>query len=312
MSLPENYLSYPQRHHGMDHERYTWSDLFEREPVHWPDKARVALWVMPILQWFPLDMTAKPFRAPGGLTMPFPDFRHYTNRDYGNRVGIYRILQLLDDLKIPASVALNAAIAERYPSLIRELLSHDVEIVAHGQDMGRVHHSGLSREDENALIRNALETLRAATGQSVSGWLSPGRAQSTNTPDLLASNSVRYSCDWANDDMPYAMKVSQGTHYAMPMSYETDDRMVALDFHQNEIEWLQQIKDRFDVLYRESEQYGGRIISLPLHAWVAGVPYRIGRVREALEYMLSHGGVWAARGSDILSAFIASQGARHA
>lgn len=311
MSLPENYLSYSQRHHGMDHERYGWSDLFERKPVRWPNKARVALWVMPILQWFPLNMTAKPFRAPGGLTMPFPDFRHYTNRDYGNRVGIYRILRLLDDLKIPASVALNAAIAERYPSLIRELLSHDVEIVAHGQDMGKVHHSGLSREDEHTLIRDALETLRTATGQNVSGWLSPGRAQSYNTPDLLASNGVRYSCDWANDDMPYAMNVSQGTHYAMPMSYEADDRMVMLDFHQNEIEWLQQIKDRFDVLYRESEQYGGRVISVPLHAWVAGVPYRIGRVREALEYMMSHEGVWAATGSDILSAFVESQGAGH-
>lgn len=312
MSLPDDYLEYSQRHHGMDHLRYGWSDLFERPSVSWPGDARIALWVMPILQWFPLNMTAKPFRAPGGLTMPFPDFRHYTNRDYGNRVGIYRILRVLDELKIPASVALNAAIAQRYPALMRELARHDIEIVAHGQDMGKTHHSGLSVEDEEALIHDALQTLRGATGQSVSGWLSPGRSQSYNTPDLLARHGVAYSCDWANDDMPYAMNVSEGTHYAMPMAYEAEDRMMMLDLHQSETEWLQQTKDRFDVLYRESAQYGGRVFSLPLHAWVSGIPYRIGCVREALEYMLAKDGVWAATGCDILSAFKASQGVRHA
>jgi len=307
MSLTDDYLNYAERRHGMDHTLYPWSDLFERPQVTWPNGARVALWVMPILQWFPLDMSAKPFRAPGGLTMPFPDFRHYTNRDYGNRVGIFRILNVLDELGIPASVALNAAVAERYPALLEALTQRKLEIVAHGQDMGQVHHSGLSREEEERLIVGALDTLRSASGQAVTGWLSPGRAQSANTPSLLAAHGVTYSCDFANDDLPFAMDTGSGKHYAMPLAYETDDRVVMQDFHHTELDWLTQVKDRFDVLYRESAQYGGRVMSVPLHAWVSGVPYRIGVVREALKYMLNHDGVWAARGDEILAAFERSQ-----
>ena len=89
----------------------------------------------------------------------------------------------------------------------------------------------------------------------------------------------------------------------MPFAQETDDRTVMLDFHHTEDDWLAQVKDSFDVMLRESREYGGRVMSLPLHAWVAGVPYRIGVVRQALEYMLGHDGVWAATGSDILAAF---------
>lgn len=311
MAMTDDYFQYPFRDHRMDHELYGWSDLFERPPVVWPGGARVALWVTPILQWFPLDAPAKPFRAPGGLTMPYPDFRHYSCRDYGNRVGIFRILDVLKDLGIPSSVALNAAVAERYPALVRELLAEKVELVAHGLDMGHLHYTGLDRADESALIERTLATLRDATGNApIQGWLSPGRSQSFNTPELLAEHGLQYCCDWANDDMPYVMHTPKGELFAMPLAQETDDRAVTLEFHHNENDWLQQVKDRFDVLYRESAQYGGRIVSIPLHAWVMGVPYRVGKVREALSYMLGHKGVWAATGSDILDAFKASE-ARH-
>lgn len=311
MSLPDTYLHYSQRHYGMDHTLYPWSDLFERTPVVWPNGARIALWVMPIMQWFPLNMKGKPFKAPGALTMPFPDFRHYTNRDYGNRVGIFRLLRLLKSLNVPSSVAMNSAIAERYPALVKELAAFDIEVLAHGVDMDTLHYTGLSLDQEAAQIDQALTTLRHLTGQPVTGWLSPGRAQSDNTPTLLAQQGVRYSCDWANDDLPYVMQTSAGDHVAMPMAYETDDRFVMLEMHQSDVEWAQQIKDRFDVLYRESAEYGGRVMSLPLHAWVAGVPYRTPRVREVLEYILGHEGVWAATGSQILDAFQASGGAHH-
>jgi peptidoglycan/xylan/chitin deacetylase (PgdA/CDA1 family) len=295
----------------MDHDRYGWSDLFERAPVAWPGGAKVALWVTPILQWFPLNAGAKPFRAPGGLTMPYPDLRHYTNRDYGNRVGIFRILDVLDELGCPASVAMNAAVAERYPALVGEVTGRGHEILAHGQDMGTLHHSGLSAEEEAAIVSRALATLRQASGQPVAGWLSPGRAQSFATPDILAANGVRYACDWANDDMPFAMRTVRGPLWAMPLAQETEDRTVLLEFHHTEDEWLRQLKDRFDVLYREADRFGGRIVSVPLHAWVAGVPYRIGIVREALSYMLGHDAVWAASGAEILAAFQASSGSSH-
>lgn len=303
MPLPGDYLRYPERHHGMDHDRYPWSHLFDRKPVAWPNQARVALWIMPVVQWFPLDMAAKPFCAPGGLTMPYPDTRHYTSRDYGNRVGIFRILSVLDKFALPASFAVNAAVADRYPALMRALTGERREIVAHGVNAGQVHHSGLSLEAETAIVRHTLDVLRLASGQAVTGWLSPGRAQSFATPDILAEHGVTYACDWANDDMPYVMRTKSGELYAMPLAQETDDRTVLLDFRHTEDAWLQQIKDRFDVLHRESARYGGRIISLPLHAWVIGTPARIGYLREALDYILDHEGVWPATGAEILAAF---------
>jgi len=306
MSLDAAYLAYPHRHHGMDHDRYDWSDLFARPKVQWPGNAHVALWIVPILQWFPFNAPAQPFRAPGALTMPYPDLRHYTNRDYGNRVGIFRILDVLAEYKAPTSIALNTAIAQRYPALLDALLAQPVELIAHGKDMGHVHSSALTPEAEHALIEESLSILRTRSDQAIHGWLSPGRSQSFHTPDILAAHGVRYSCDWANDDMPYRLRTAQGRHYAMPLAYETDDRVLLQEMHQNEQEWLTQIKDRFDVLYRESTQAGGRIMSLPLHAWVSGVPYRIPALREALRYMLEHDGVWAATGADILSAFLAA------
>jgi hypothetical protein len=306
MPLPDDHLRYPRRRHGMDHDLYPWSDLFDRPRVAWPNGARVALWVAPILQWFPINATGKPFRPPGGLTMPYPDYRHYTNRDYGSRVGIFRILDVLSDLKIPGSVAMNAAVAERYPVLVEEVVSRGHEVVAHGFDMDRLHHGGLAVEEETELVRSTLDILRSASGQQVTGWLSPGRSQSHATLGLLAAHGVRYACDWANDDMPFVMTTPSGPIHAMPFAQETDDRTVMLDFHHTEDDWLLQVKDRFDLLYREAERHGGRIVCVPLHAWVAGVPYRIGIVREALAYMTGHEGVWAATGAEILAAFRAS------
>src|SRR5690606_1435323 len=178
MALTDDYFQYPHRGHRMDHDLYQWSDLFERKPVKWPGGARVALWVTPILQWFPFDAPATPFRAPGGLTMPYPDFRHYSSRDYGNRVGIFRILDVLKELNIPLSVALIAVIARRYPTLVEALLEQDAELIAHGMDMGHLHYGGQPRDEEAQLIEQSLELLRTASGKDVKGWLSPGRSQS--------------------------------------------------------------------------------------------------------------------------------------
>jgi peptidoglycan/xylan/chitin deacetylase (PgdA/CDA1 family) len=303
MSMPESYLDYPSRRYGMDHDRYDWSDLFRRKPVSWPQGARIALSVVTHLQHFPLDMPSKPFKAPGALSMPYPDFRYYTNRDYGNRVGAFRVLTLLREKRLKTTFAINGVIASRYPALVRAVVADGHEIVAHGLDMGKVHHSGLGLDEEDAIVGEALGLLRRATGQKVEGWLSPGRAQGFNTPDILTKNGVTYSLDWANDDLPYETRTKEGPLLAMPLAYETDDRVVANEYFQSEPEWAQQVKDRFDVLYRESAEYGGRIMSLPLHSWVSGMPYRVEYLREVLDYILGHNGVWNAPVGEIAVVF---------
>lgn len=303
MSMPDSYLDYPMRRYGMDHDRYEWSDLFERKPVVWPNGARIALSLVTHVQHFPLDMPAKPFKAPGALSMPYPDFRYFTNRDYGNRVGIFRILRLLAAQGLKTSFAVNGCLAARYPALVKAIAADGHEIIAHGLDMGKVHHSGLEADAEDAIIAEALSLLRGLTGQKVEGWLSPGRAQSFNTPDLLAKNGVTYGLDWANDDMPYEMRTTHGPLLSVPMAYETDDRVVSDEYFQSEAEWAQQVKDRFDVLYRESAVYGGRVMSIPLHSWVTGMPYRIKFLGEVLGHILSHEGVWTASAGEIAAAF---------
>ena len=303
MPMPDSYLEYPARRYGMDQDRYEWSDMFERKPLVWPGKARVALSIVTHLQHFPLDMPAKPFKAPGALSMPYPDFRYYTNRDYGNRIGAYRVLRLLAELGLKTSFAINGIIASRYPALVRAVVEGGHEVVAHGLDMGKVHHSGLAVDEEDGIVAEALRLLREASGQKVEGWLSPGRAQGFNTPEILVKNGVGYSLDWANDDLPYEMRTKEGALLAMPLAYETDDRVVANEYFHSEADWVQQVKDRFDVLYRESAEHGGRVMSLPLHSWVSGMPYRVEYLREVLDHILSHDGVWNAPVSEIATAF---------
>jgi len=308
MSIPDAYLQYAQRRYGMDHDRYDWSILPQRHPVTWPNEARVALWVVPALEWFPLDMKGQPFKAPGAMQTAYPDLRHYTLRDYGNRVGIFRIMQALERHGIRASVAVNAAVAQRYPSLIKACVARNWEIIANGQDMDHLHHGGLAREAEQALVQSTLQTLRAASGQPVRGWLSPAKSESFATPDLLRAAGVDYACDWVNDDMPYPMRTAGGTLHAMPHPVDIDDYTILVQNHHTEDDFRDQLCDQFDVLYRESQTQGGRIMAIALHPWVIGQPYRIGALEQALAHIMRHRGVWAATGSEILDAWTASQG----
>jgi len=307
VSLPADYLQYPWRRHGMDHDRYPYTPLFERKPVSWPNGAKLALWVVPALEFFPLNPSGKPFKAPGSMVTPYPDLRHYTTRDYGNRVGIYRIFRVLDALGIPASVACNSSVAERYPALLEEVTARGWELVGHGVDMNSLHYGGLDESAEAAQIDQALGTLRKASGQAVTGWLSPAKSESFATPDLLASQGIEYVCDWVNDDMPYPMTSREGALHSMPHSTELSDRQILIDYHCSEDEYVEQVSDAFDCLYAEADRTGGRILSLPLIPYISGLPYRIQALRRALEYVLSHEHVWAATGADILDAWRKAQ-----
>ena len=307
MSLPKEQLEYPLRRYGMDHDRYDWSMLPRRKPVSWPGGARVALWIVPALEWFPLDMKGVPFKPPGAMQTAYPDLRHYTLRDYGNRVGIFRIMQVLDKLGLHASVAVNAAVAVRYPALIRECTARNWEIIANGLDMDHLHHAALPLDDERKLISRSLDLLRQASGQAVRGWLSPAKSESANTLDLLGATGLDYVCDWVNDDMPYTLRTVGGPLVAMPHAIDMDDHTILVQNHHSEDDFRDQLCDQFDVLYRESATQGGRIMALSLHPWVIGQPYRIGALEEALQHMLRHTGVWAATGSEILDAWKAGQ-----
>ena len=305
--LPADYMDYPLRRYGMDHERYDWSMLPDRKPVAWPQQARVALWVVPALEWFPLNMAGVPFKPPGAMQTAYPDLRHYTLRDYGNRVGIFRIMKALEKHGIRPTVAVNAAVAVRYPSLIGECTQRGWEIMANGLDMDHLHHGGLAVDDEKKLIDTTLDILRKASGQAVRGWLSPAKSESAATLDLLGAAGLDYVCDWVNDDMPYAMRTASGPIHAMPHPIDIDDHTILVQNHHTEDDFRDQLCDQFDLLYKESATDGGRIMAISLHPWVIGQPYRMRALEEALAHIMRHPGVWAATGGEILDAWKASQ-----
>ena len=277
----------------MDHDRYDWSMLPRREKVTWPNGARVALWVVPALEWFPLDMKGQPFKPPGALQTAYPDLRHYTLRDYGNRVGIFRIMKALDRYAIRASVAVNAAVAQRYPALVKEITSRNWEILGHGLDMDHLHYEGMP--DEKGVIEKSLSILG-----KVRGWLSPAKSESSKTLELLKEAGIDYVCDWVNDDMPYRMNNSL---YSMPHSADIDDYQILVNNHHDEDEFRDQLADQFDLLYGESATQGGRIMAISLHPWVIGQPYRIGALEGALAHIMRYPGVWPATGAEILDAW---------
>jgi allantoinase len=307
MSVPPDYLDYRKRRYGMDHDRYAWSMLPQTKPVQWPGGARVALLVVPALEWFPLDSGGKPFRAPGALVNTYPDLRNYTQRDYGNRVGIFRVMKALDRFGVRASVAVNAAVASRYPGLITACVDRGWELIAHGLDMDHLHVQGLPETEERKLIGTTLQTLRRVSGQAVRGWLSPARSESSATLDLIAAAGCAYVCDWVNDDMPFVMQTTAGPLHSMPLSNDVDDVTILIQNRHSEDAFTQQVCDQFDLLYAEAARAGGRIMTLSLHPWAIGQPYRIAALESALSHMLGKAGVWPATAGEILDAFTAQQ-----
>ena len=178
MSLDGDYLKYARRGYGMDHDHYDWSMLADRAPVTWPGNKPLALWVNVALQFFPLDQKGKPFPPPGGMVTAYPDLRHFTLRDYGNRVGVFRIFKALDAFGVTASVAMSARLAERTPYLLQRVVDRGHELLCHGWDMDSLHYGGLDAAEERKRIARSLDVLRGASGQSIKGWLRPAKSQS--------------------------------------------------------------------------------------------------------------------------------------
>ncbi len=306
MPLDPSYLEYPHRSYGMDHDQYDWSMLANRTAVEWPGRARIALWVNVALQYFPLNQQGNPFAPVGGMTTSYPDLRHYTLREYGNRVGIYRLLKAFDQYNIQPTFAVNTRLAERYPYLINRLTERNDEIICHGWHMDAPHYGGQDMAEEAALIAKSLDGLRAITGQAVEGWISPSKSQSENTPELLVKHGVKYMCDWINDDMPYSFRTPAGAIIAMPLSSELEDRFIMHNNLHSEVAYADQIMDAFDFLYNEAEEQGGRILALSIHPWMLGQPHRIGKLEQVLAHITSHAGVWSASAGEICAAWQSS------
>lgn len=285
MSLDPTYLEYPHRHRGMDHDYYPYSNLFERAPIAWPSGKGVAVAIVVNLEWFPILPNDKPFRAPGHVVTPYPDYRHYTSREYGTRVGFYRMLDAFAKVGAKVSVATNGAIAERYPQVIADIQAAGHEIVAHSTDMNGTIASGLAEEEERALIHAALGALEQASGTRPRGWMSIARSQSFHTPRLLAEAGVAYMCDWVNDELPYRFATPAGPLVNVPVNHELSDRQIITVQQNSADSYVEQMQDAFALLSDEATRFGGRMLPLNVTPYVMGLPYRMDAFERLLAWL---------------------------
>lgn len=307
MSLDPGYLEYPKRRRGMDHDHYAYSIMHQRPPVTWPDDKKLLVWPVVSLEYFPMVPSDEPFRAPGHMQTAYPDYRHYTAREYGTRIGIYRLLGAFERVGANISVAANSAIAERYPQLIEDIMAGGHEIIAHSTDMNGTIASGMTEADERALINGSLDVLEKATGTRPRGWLSIARSQSFNTPKLLAEAGVDYMCDWVNDELPYGFQTSAGEITNIPLNHELSDRQIINVQQQSVDTYALSIDDAASWLLNEAETYGGRMLPMHLTPYIMGLPYRIDVFEQLVEDLSRRGGVDFARGDTIVDSWKAQQ-----
>ncbi|HTV28566.1 MAG TPA: polysaccharide deacetylase family protein [Xanthobacteraceae bacterium] len=265
---------------------FPYQAIVDRPPVVWPNGARVAVWVIPNIEHFHIEIGNQA-----------PDIRNHSRRDYGNRVGVWRIIEVLAKHGVRGTVALNAEVGRFYPRIMEAVTKLQWELMGHGLT-NSVLLTGMPKDKEAAVIAEAREII-GQWGQTMRGWLGPGLGETWHTLDLLREHGVQYVCDWVNDDLPYRM--NNGL-YSIPYSIELND-MPLFNVPSIDIgEFERRIRETFDVLYEEGAR-SGRVMAIALHPFLIGVPHRIRTLDRALSYIASHGSVWFATGSEIIDAY---------
>ena len=278
----------------LDNTRFDYSPIITRPPIRWPNNARVAFWVAVNIEHFKID-------RPGTAMHPFPgiipDIYNYSWRDYGVRVGIWRLMKLLDRLGIKAGVMLNSDVCIHYPLIVEECVKRGWEILGHGMTNSQFL-AGMTEDQEREAIRTVIRTIRDATGKAPRGWLGPALAETFNTPDILAEEGIAYVCDWCNDDQPYTMKVREGQLLSVPYGIELNDIPMFLEFKVTPDGFRRAICDQFDQLYAEGAETG-RVMCIALHPFIIATPWRIKYLEQALQHILRHKDVWVTTAGEI-------------
>ncbi len=284
----------------MEHGRFEFSPIIDRKPLRFPNGSRIAVWVIPNIEHFHFD---QPSTSITPMTANLkPDVLNYSWRDYGVRVGIWRLMDVLTKYGVKGTVALNSEVCDFYPQIIRAGRELEWEWMAHGST-NSVLLNNQTYEEENKLIQEVITKIHSSTGTSPKGWLSPALSETHNTPDILAKNGIEYLCNWVNDEQPYAMRVQKGRLISMPYSVEINDIPAFLEFGMTPEEFCQMITDQFDVLYEDGANTG-RVMSICLHPFLIGHPFRAKYLAKALEHISQRNEVWIAKGGDIANWFI--------
>jgi len=278
-------------------DRYDYSPIGRRPPLKLPDGKRVALTVYVNVQHFPNDRPEVVHAIVPATANFQPDILNTTWRDYGMRVGIWRLFEILGRRGVPASALLNRDVCREYPAAVEEGNRLGWEWLAMSHHGGS-YLNGLSESEEAAVVREVLDDIARGTGRRPRGWLTPCFSESFGTPDVLAAAGVEYLCDYTCDDQPFPLKVKQGSLLALPYSVEMNDIASFLAIGVSPADFGQMIRDQFDVLYREGATTA-RVLPICLHTFLMGQAFRAKHLDEALGYIMGHDGVWATTAGEL-------------
>lgn len=287
----------------MDNPRFGYSPIVIRPPLHWPGGARLALWVVVNIEWFHYGVPGISINEKS--TAYPPDVSNYAWREYGARVGVWRLMECLDPWNIRATVALNAGVCRHRKAIVDACVDRNWELMGHNMSNTRLVPqitAELGEDGERRFIAECLDLIYETSGQRPQGWLGSALAESEHTPDLLAEAGLSYLADWVADDQPFYLQTKSGPLVNVPYSLDINDIQLFLGKGFSGPEYVRIMQDQFDTLYRESER-GGRVMIIPLHPFVLGQAYRIRYLGEALQYILGHEGVWPATGGEIARAY---------
>lgn len=286
----------------MENQLYSYSPIVSRPKLEWPNAARVAFYVGLNIEHYLLDRPSTSI-FPGTATL-VPDPLNYGWRDYGPRVGIWRLIETLDRYCVRASVLLNADVCTHYPQIIAAGRARDWVWLAHGKN-NSILQTGMDEHEERGYLTTMTDTIAAATGTRPRGWLGPALSETLNTPRLLQELGFSYVLDWCNDDQPYPLNLPG--MLSVPYSIEINDITLFMGKSLSGSDFYQIVVDQFDQLNQDGE-HQGRVMALCLHPFIIGQPFRHKYLEQALAYISSHDGVWLTTSDDIAAHCAAQAG----
>jgi peptidoglycan/xylan/chitin deacetylase (PgdA/CDA1 family) len=286
---------------GMDHDLYTYAPLPTRAPLRWPGDAGLAFCPILYLEHWELLPAPGTRRVPGAQG-PWgnlsPDWRSFTYRDYGNRIGIWRVLDALEARGLRATVALGAAAAARHPAVVAACRERGHAFAAHPSHATRIHASHMTEAEERAAIAAAIDAVAAATGARPRGWIAQDFSESPRTAQLVAEAGLEWLADWPNDEQPYRLLTKPGI-LSLPVLAELDDAVMLWSKLIPSWEWPPLVSEAAKRLTMDGkDQDAGRCLLLGLHPWLVGQPSRIRYLEEALDGVLA-AKPWCTTANDI-------------
>ena len=284
----------------LPNERLGYSPIAHRKALTLPNQARCVVWVIVnVEEWNPLETMPRTVLTPPAGGSPTPDIPNWAWHEYGNRVGFWRIVEVLDQLGLPAALAINGSAITAYEPISRAALDRKWEFMGHGFTQKNMQKVANERED----IVKTRQAIIDFTGRPPRGWLGPGLTETWETPDILIEEGYDYVCDWVLDDQPAWLKTRTKPILNVPYTQECNDVAMMLIQHHVAAEYRNRAIDQFNQIYQDAAG-SARVMALVVHPYIMGAPHRIRYFREALEHIRKHPDVLFWTGEQIHDWFV--------